>query len=157
MGLHRALSPNSSANAEARSVTARSRACFAVSKGNRQLGRLVDELGRMVLEPGGNTEQFCAAFLDHNRSVLGRVQLGLGCEGALTFRMRQLFESALSRGASAIIMAHNHPSGDCRPSKQDIDATERIAWIARALDIELLDHLIFTETAVYSLRAGDVL
>ena len=57
-------------------------------------------------------------------------------------------------GARGLIVAHNHPSGDCRPSRSDILATHRLKEVAIALDIELIDHLILTENAVYSMRAG---
>ena len=71
--------------------------------------------------------------------------------------MRDVFSQALSLGASAIILAHNHPSGNCRPSAQDILATRKFGEIANALDIALLDHLILTDTSVYSMRAGGLL
>ena len=69
-------------------------------------------------------------------------------------RMRELFGKALSMDAHSMIVAHNHPSGRCKPSPYDITATRRLKDIARALDIELLDHLIITQQSVYSMRAG---
>ena len=64
---------------------------------------------------------------------------------------------ALRLDARGIILAHNHPSGECRPSGCDIAATHQLAAVASALDIELIDHLIFTHEAVYSMRAGGLL
>ena len=69
-------------------------------------------------------------------------------------RLRELFARGLSLGADGMIMAHNHPSGDCRPSSCDIEATLRIAELGKSLEIELIDHLIFTQKSVYSMRWG---
>jgi DNA repair protein RadC len=76
---------------------------------------------------------------------------------ALAFRMRALLGEALRRDASGMILAHGHPSGHCRPSSRDIAVTRRLADVALALDISLIDHLIFTPDAVYSMRAGGLL
>jgi DNA repair protein RadC len=64
---------------------------------------------------------------------------------------------ALRHNATGIILAHSHPSGYCRPSGCDIATTRRLAQVAQALDIALVDHLIFTADAVYSMRAGGLL
>ena len=99
-------------------------------------------------------ERFHAIFLDARRNYLADVSLGLGNSATLTLRMRELFARALAVGAEGLVVAHNHPSGDCRPSANDISATLRLREIAGALDIELIDHLILTERSVYSMRAG---
>jgi DNA repair protein RadC len=75
----------------------------------------------------------------------------------LQLRMRLLLGEALRLDAAGIILAHSHPSGICRPSPSDITATHQLAMVARALDVSLVDHLIFTNDAVYSMRAGGLL
>lgn len=75
----------------------------------------------------------------------------------LSVRMRENFGEALRLDARELILAHNHPSGQCRPSSCDMTATRRLAEVARALDIVLIDHLILTDEAVYSMRAGGLL
>lgn len=115
---------------------------------------IVDFLRSMVLARPAHIERFHAIFLDERRSILGDAPLGQGGAGSLTVRMREIFGRALALEASAIVIAHNHPSGHCRPSEFDSQATRRLRHIAEALDIELLDHLIFTHDAVYSMRAG---
>lgn len=115
---------------------------------------MVDFLRAMVAGPADGVERFHAVFLDRNRAYLGDAPLGEGRAGSLSVRMRDVFAMALSLKADGIIVAHNHPSGHCRPSQCDIDATSRLKTIAKALDIELLDHLIITHDAVYSMRAG---
>lgn len=119
-----------------------------------RLAAMIEYLRSVVLQSPVGGERFHAVFVDSRRAYLGGEVMGRGERSALTLRMRDLFGHALSLGASGIIIAHNHPSGDCRPSQYDIDATHRLAMIGSALDIELLDHLIFTHTSVYSMRAG---
>lgn len=115
---------------------------------------IVDFLRKMVISPTGREEKFHVLFLGQNRVYLGDIPLATGGAGALSIRMRDLFAYALGLGAQSVVIAHNHPSGQCRPSQRDIEATERLNKVAGALDIELLDHLIFTQGAVYSMRAG---
>lgn len=116
----------------------------------------IDFLRAMVVAPPFLIERFHVVFLDEFRSYLGDGPMGQGGPGGLSVRMRELFAKALSVSAAGILVAHNHPSGDCRPSKADVASTCRLEQIARALDIELLDHLIFTHHAVYSMRAGTI-
>lgn len=124
---------------------------------NDRLSALVSYLGKVVLAPGGRHERGHVIFVDGCRAFLGDSGIGIGSLGALSLRMREVFGEALRLGARGMILAHNHPSGDCRPSGSDIAATRRLAEIGRALDIELIDHLIFTTDAVYSMRAGGLL
>ena len=113
---------------------------------------MIDSLRRAVLTPPVNSERFHVVFMDENRAFLGDASLGAGSICGLSLRLRELFRRGLSLGARGMILAHNHPSGDCRPSAGDVEATQRVAMVARALEIELVDHLIFTKSAVYSMR-----
>ncbi len=127
----------------------------------RRLAAQIEYLRRILVSGPGSApgealaqERFHAVFLDAERAVLGEITTGQGAASALILNLRELFGRALGCDAKGMIIAHNHPSGDSRPSRYDIDATCRLATVARALDIELLDHLIFTHSAVYSMRAG---
>jgi DNA repair protein RadC len=71
--------------------------------------------------------------------------------------MRSLFGEALRLNAAGMILAHNHPSGQCRPSDCDIAATRRLQDVGRALDITLSDQRSFPRKALYSMRAGGLL
>lgn len=119
-----------------------------------QFASLLDHLQQAYSAVGAGEERFLAIFLDHERAYLDDCLMACGHSAHLAVRLRDIFARALAIGASAIIVSHNHPSGDCRPSMSDIDATRRLREIACALDIELLDHLIFTREKVYSMRAG---
>jgi DNA repair protein RadC len=122
-----------------------------------RLGPLVAYLRAEVLAEQDERERCHALFVDARRSCIGDAAIGRGARGALCLRMREIFGEALRLDARGIILAHNHPSGQCRPSGCDIAATQQLAAVARALDIELVDHLIFTREAVYSMRAGGLL
>jgi DNA repair protein RadC len=122
-----------------------------------RLGPLVAYLRAVVLDPRDDRERCHALFVDARRSCIGDAALGRGGRGALSLRMREIFGEALRLDARGIILAHNHPSGECRPSGCDIAATQQLSAVAKALDIELIDHLIVTRRAVYSMRAGGLL
>ena len=61
-----------------------------------------------------------------------------------------IFNIALQHHAASIMMTHNHPSGNLKPSQLDIDLTKKIAAAGRMLDIKVLDHLIITNEGFYS-------
>lgn len=118
----------------------------------RQTANLIGRLRELVLAPPAHSERFHVVFLDRTKSILSVAGFGEGGADALSFSLRELFRHALSVGACSIIIAHNHPSGNCHPSAVDIKATKRIAHVAHALEIELLDHLIFSQNGLYSMR-----
>ena len=68
---------------------------------------------------------------------------------------REVFAEAIQKRASAIIIAHNHPSGCLEPSEADRDITQRLVLAGNILGVKLLDHLIFTEDGFYSFREHD--
>jgi DNA repair protein RadC len=118
---------------------------------------MIAHLRAVVLAPPHRRERAHAIFVDAESNWLGDAPCGLGTMSTLTLRMRTLLGEALRLDAAGIILAHSHPSGHCRPSGCDIAATRRLAEVARALEVTLIDHLIFTTHAVYSMRAGGLL
>lgn len=129
----------------------------AVEALERRSAAMVAYLRDMVLAPPVRHERGHAIFLDAASGWLGEVPCGIGTVSTLALRMRALLGAALRHDAAGMILAHSHPSGHCRPSGCDIAATRRLAEVAGALDINLIDHLIFTPDAVYSMRAGGLL
>lgn len=123
----------------------------------RRAAAMIAYLRDLVLAPPFAHERGHAIFLDSRSAWLGDAPCGIGTMTALTLRMRSLLGEALRHDAAGLILAHSHPSGHCRPSGCDIAATRRLAEVAAALDIALVDHLIFTTDAVYSMRAGGLL
>ncbi len=71
--------------------------------------------------------------------------------------VREVLARALELGAAAIVLVHNHPSGDPTPSKADLDMTRRLAVTGKGLGIDLLDHLIIARAGMMSLRAQGLL
>ena len=113
---------------------------------------------REVMSQGGRlSEQFHAVLLDEDRKYIADQSMGHGERASISLRLRELFGYALESGAHSLLVAHSHPSGVCRPSKRDITETTRLMEVGKALDIELLDHVIITRHAAYSMRMGEEL
>ena len=87
-------------------------------------------------------ESLFALLLNRRRQLIQLKHLSQGSEAYTIVDPRQIFHYAIQARASGIILAHNHPSGDATPSKQDISITERVYEIGALLHIQLLDHLI---------------
>ena len=75
-----------------------------------------------------------------------------GDEGSAQFPLREIIVDAAEHGSAGLILAHNHPGGDARPSDSDFRSTRRLAAAAEALDCTVLDHLIFGGGDCTSLR-----
>ncbi|MDC7995973.1 RadC family protein [Altibacter sp. HG106] len=96
-------------------------------------------------------EEFWIVYLNNSNRVLETVQLSKGGITGTLVDVRLVFKKALAIGAVAIILAHNHPSGTLRPSKSDLQLTKKLKTGGESLDIKVLDHLIVTEKAYFSL------
>lgn len=90
----------------------------------------------------GDVEQLVAVYLDRRRRAIGSRRLSVGSDAFTVVDPRQVYRPAIQLGASAVIMAHNHPSGDATPSSQDIEVTRRTAAAGRVIGIPLIEHLV---------------
>ncbi|MDO5608243.1 MAG: DNA repair protein RadC [Capnocytophaga sp.] len=95
-------------------------------------------------------EEFWVLYLNVANKILQKSQLSKGGMTQTTVDIRLLFRTALETGATSIIIAHNHPSGNTAPSEADRQLTKKIADAGKNLDIRLFDHLIITENAYLS-------
>ncbi len=102
-------------------------------------------------------ERFAVLHLDGARQVLALSLSEPGEARRVRVPLRAIVHEALDLGTRALIVAHNHPSGDLAPSDGDLALTRRIAEATRAIEIELLDHLIFAGDAWLSFRARGLL
>jgi DNA repair protein RadC len=102
---------------------------------------------------GRADEQLHGLFLDRRRRVLAHRVLTVGSHAFTIVDPRQIYRVALKVGASAVVLAHNHPSGDPTPSTMDRDITERVAAAGRVLCVPLLDHLVIGSERFTSLAA----
>lgn len=87
-------------------------------------------------------EYLVILVLDTRHRVLDTVEIYHGSLNSSMVRIAELFKPAISRNAAAIIMSHNHPSGDPTPSQEDINLTRATVQAGKLMDIELLDHLV---------------
>tara|TARA_Y100000385_G_scaffold273261_1_gene314959 strand:- start:1758 stop:2453 length:696 start_codon:yes stop_codon:yes gene_type:complete len=96
------------------------------------------------------TEEFWVIFLNHRNKIIGKERISSGGLTATVVDVRILFKQAIERLATAIIIAHNHPSGTLKPSRADIQLTQKVKSASKLLDIQLLDHLIVADSGYYS-------
>ena len=91
------------------------------------------------------TEEFWAVFLNQSNKVIHISQLTHGGISQSIVDVRILFKTALDHFSTGIIIAHNHPSGSLKPSKEDVSITKKIKDAGDTLSIQLLDHIIITQ------------
>jgi DNA repair protein RadC len=91
---------------------------------------------------GLDREQFCALLLNTKNALIKRCEISLGSLNASIVEPREVFKEAIAASAAAIILAHNHPSGDPAPSNEDIRITRRLVDAGELLNITVLDHII---------------
>jgi DNA repair protein RadC len=102
-------------------------------------------------------EQFGVILLDTKHRVLRTSLLSIGTLDASIVHPREVFREAASGGAAAIIVFHNHPSGDPLPSPEDVALTRRLIHAGEMMGIDVLDHVIIAENRFHSMRdAGDL-
>jgi|SaaInl6LU_22_DNA_1037377.scaffolds.fasta_scaffold33163_1 DNA repair protein RadC len=102
-------------------------------------------------------EEFWVAYLNHQNKVITRHCLSKGGISSTTVDLRLLLKKALEVGATGLLLAHNHPTGNLQPSKADIALTEKINKAAKVIDIQLLDHLIVYEKSYFSFADENIL
>jgi DNA repair protein RadC len=96
------------------------------------------------LDSIGLQEQFVVAYLDRSNRVQGLYKLATGGVSSVVCDPRLILGVALKVMASSIILSHNHPSGNLKPSKADEEMTLKIKEGAKLFDVKLLDHIIVT-------------
>ncbi len=97
-------------------------------------------------------EQLRVVLLDTKNHVLGITLVYQGGINSLVVRLADVFREAVARGAAAIILVHNHPSGDPIPSPEDVRMTEEAVRAGEILGIDVLDHLVVGSQGHTSLR-----
>jgi len=126
------------------------------SNGHRPTIDSVEAAAR-VLRPAllEKTKEHVVALLLDSRHQLIRVSpIAVGSLCASLVHPRELFKEAIAASAAAVIVGHNHPSGDPSPSAHDVQMTKRLVDAGSLLGIDVLDHLIVAREGVLSLRAA---
>lgn len=95
-------------------------------------------------------EEFWLIFLKRNNDVIKKEMLSKGGQSGTVVDSKIIFKRALEESATGLILAHNHPSGNLKPSHEDVQLTKRIVSAGRILEIAILDHLIITNESFFS-------
>ena len=102
-------------------------------------------------------EQFKVLLLNRANKVLGIYEVSTGGITGTVADPRLIFVAALKGNACSIILSHNHPTGNLKPSRQDDELTSKINQAGQLLDIKVLDHIIVTNEAYYSFADEGIL
>jgi DNA repair protein RadC len=119
----------------------------------RALIRNAKDVAPLVMDMGTlSQEHVRVVLLDNGRRYIASATVYVGTLNASMIRVSEIFREAITRNAAAIILAHNHPSGDSSPSPEDVQITQDLAAAGKLLDIPLLDHVIVAGSSWVSLR-----
>lgn len=102
-------------------------------------------------------EQFYAMYLNRANEIIGIKQISKGGRSGTVADGKVIFEKALEMKSSAIIIAHNHPSGQLKPSRADISLTHALVKFGNMIDMQILDHLIITDDNYFSFADKGIL
>jgi DNA repair protein RadC len=102
-------------------------------------------------------EEFWVLFLNRANKVIDQTRITQGGVTGTIFDIKLIMKSAIEKLASSVIICHNHPSGNPKPSEQDIKITQKLKEAAQIFEISLLDHIIITDSECYSFADNGIL
>lgn len=97
-------------------------------------------------------EYLVCLTLDGARRLISRRVITVGLLDSVLAHPREIFTNAISDRAAGIVIGHNHPSGDCKPSKFDKDFNQKLIVASQVIGIELIDHIILSNRGYYSFK-----
>ena len=100
-------------------------------------------------------EMFVVMSLDGQNKPTNVSIVSIGTSVSAIADVREVYKYALLSNANKIILAHNHPSGSLKPSKEDLEVTERLVVAGRLLNIKINDHIIISDNGYYSMRRSN--
>jgi DNA repair protein RadC len=126
----------------------------ATSQSARTSVRSPRDVSTLVMEEMRflDREQFRIVLLDAKNHVLGVRVVSVGSLSSSIVHPREIFKEAIARSSAAIILVHNHPSGDPTPSREDVEVTRRLVEAGRLLGIEVLDHVVVGDNKYVSFK-----
>jgi DNA repair protein RadC len=95
-------------------------------------------------------EEFWVLFMNRSNRVIDNIRISQGGISGTVIDIRLILKNALDRLSSSLILCHNHPSGNLKPSEADIRITAKISDASRTMDIQLLDHIIIADNSYFS-------
>ncbi|MDK2918024.1 MAG: repair protein RadC [Candidatus Petromonas sp.] len=102
-------------------------------------------------------EYFKVVFLNTKNEIISYETISIGSLNASIVHPREVFNRAIRKSSASIILVHNHPSGNPKPSKEDINITKRLIEAGKILGIEVLDHVIIGDGNYYSLKENSLI
>ncbi|MFV0381397.1 MAG: RadC family protein [Breznakia sp.] len=102
-------------------------------------------------------EHFHVLFLNNKNEIICDKTMFIGTLNMSVVHPRDIFKEAMQKNTAKIVISHNHPSGDCIPSEQDILVTSTIEQVGKLVGIPLLDHLVVSHNAYFSFRKEKIL
>lgn len=97
-------------------------------------------------------EEFVVVLLDTKNKVISKRTIFRGSLNASIVHPREVFKYGIRHSAAALLVAHNHPSGDPTPSREDVDVTRRLLEAGKIIGIEVLDHVVFGDGRTVSMK-----
>jgi len=102
-------------------------------------------------------EHFMLALLNTKNRIIASPTISIGSLSASVVHPREIFREAIKYPCAAIILIHNHPSGDPNPSREDIAVTERLVKAGKIMDIPILDHIIIAQQNYLSMKEKELI
>lgn len=140
------------------------KACFEISKRFVEEERLNKNKKVMIKSPKDifpllkekiinfHKEYFMVVSLDNHNKIINIDTVSIGTLNSSLIHPRETFEVAIKNHAAAIIICHNHPSGELKPSEDDLAVTQNLVKAGKILGIEIFDHIIITKTQWVSMK-----
>jgi len=113
-----------------------------------------DDVKKLLMEEMRflDREHFKIVLLNVKNRVISVENISIGSLNSSIVHPREVFKPAIKRSSAAVILVHNHPSGDPTPSREDVEVTRRLVEAGKILGIDVLDHVIFGNTNYFSFR-----
>ena len=145
------------------------KACFEISRRLKNEEKLSQNKNKIIYSPKDifqllkekvinfHKEYFIVVSLDNRNKVISIDTVSIGILNSSLIHPRETFEIAIKNHAASIILCHNHPSGELKPSKDDIIITENLVKAGKILGIEIFDHIIITKKKYFSFAESKLL
>ena len=121
---------------------------------NRQSISSSDDIARLFMEElrYARKEYFKSLLLSTKGDIISIEEISVGELSSTVVHPREVFTMAVRKSAAAVVFVHNHPSGDARPSDEDVETTQRLTDCGKLLGINVLDHIIIGDGLFSSMR-----
>ena len=127
-------------------------------KSKEKISTPLDVLNFFQINIGSSKDEIIySLFLNASNKILAHCPISSGVVNRSAMYPRKIVELALKFNATSVIIAHNHPGGSCKPSQNDIIATDAVIKALKTVDVVLLDHLIVTGSGYYSFKDNNLI